>query len=55
MRIVGKRIEITSQCIRCFACRAACPHGAIKLEVPFGMRAIFSRRAEGIDLSKVLR
>ena len=47
------RVRIGPSCIRCFACHAACPHGAIRLRVPRPLRGTFDRRAAGVSTDKL--
>jgi len=42
------RIHVGRQCIRCYACVAQCPSGAMGLRIPGPLRPLFERRAEGL-------
>lgn len=46
-------IRIGASCIRCYACHAACPHGAIRLRVPRPLRGAFEKRARGVPTDKL--
>jgi len=46
-------IRIGPSCIRCYACLAACPHGALRLHVPGPLRGTFERRARGVRTDKL--
>jgi len=43
------RIDMAA-CIRCFACRENCPHGAMKLKCAWYLKPFYKRRAEGLAL-----
>ena len=46
------RIVVGKNCIRCTACHAVCPTGAMRLEIQPGLRRIFENRAAGVDTGK---
>ncbi len=55
LELRGGRIVVGKDCIRCTACHAACPSGAMRLEIQPGLRSIFERRAEGVDTGKLVK
>jgi uncharacterized protein (DUF362 family)/ferredoxin len=47
------RVVVDGECVRCLACAAVCPSGAMRLTAPWPLQGLLRQRAEGLDVGKL--